>query len=92
MKLTLRRLRQLIREFGVDDTVRNTAGFFMAGGLSSAHRDRESSLMDPPPGLGSDAEETDDTEKDGDGEDKSQFAVRVDDKRGGPGRSSRNAG
>lgn len=88
MRLTLRRLRRLIREFGVDDTLRNDAGFFMAGGLSSAHRDRENTLMDPPPGLGSDAEETDDAEKDGDIEDKSQFAVRVDDKRGGPGRSA----
>jgi hypothetical protein len=88
VKLTVRQLRRLIREFGVDTENRLSAGLFMAGGVSNQHRDRESTLMNPPPGLGApEEEETEESEKDV--EKKSQFAVRVSDRHGGEVGSSR---
>ena len=63
MRLTLRELKRAVKrllEFGVDDTLRHEAGLFMAGGVSDQHRDRESSLLNPPPGLGDDWQKEDD--------------------------------
>jgi hypothetical protein len=37
MKISIKRLKKLIKEYGVDDTLRNTAGYFMAGGVSTLH-------------------------------------------------------
>jgi hypothetical protein len=62
MLMTLKELRLRVArllEFGVDDTLRNDAGFFMAGGVSNQHRDREASLVNAPPGLGDDQEPED---------------------------------
>lgn len=73
------RLGRLL-EFGVDDDNRYSAGVFMAGGVDSGHRDRESSIMDPPPGLGDDA----DKDEDFDEERKGQAGARVYDRAGGP--------
>lgn len=89
MKLTLGQLRRLIREFGVDDTLRNDAGFFMAGGVSSGNRDREASLMGAPPGLGGPEDELKKEKAIKDAEEKPQAAVRVADRRGTPGGSTR---
>ena len=65
-------------EFGVDDTNRNDAGFFMAGGVSAGDRDRESSLMNAPPGMGDDQEKEDDS--DYEEQRKSQVGARVADR------------
>lgn len=73
MKITLGVLRALIRE-QVERNNRWTAGMFMAGGEHGAHRDKETSLVNPPPGLGTNSEE----EKEKDEQEKpSQWAARV---------------
>lgn len=77
MKMTLGRLRKLIREFGVDDTIRHEAGLYDTGGISSNVTNRESSLVNPPPGLG-DEDTIDD--KENDEQEKSQPGVRVADR------------
>lgn len=87
MKITVRRLRQLIREFGVDDTMRHEAGFGDTGGVSSAHRDREA-ILNPPPGLG-DAEHQEDELDTDKVQKKSQLQARVDDAHGGPWKKHR---
>jgi hypothetical protein len=87
MRITIGELkRYVLREFGVDDTLRHEAGFFMAGGVSAGDRDREASLVDPPPGLG--GGEDDELEKKRDNDDyeeqsKGQPGTRVSDRRGG---------
>jgi len=84
--MKLGRLRRLIREFGLDADMRNMAGSFMDFGADGAHRDRESSLMNPPPGLG--GTEEDDENTDGTQE-KSQPGARNADRRGGASGSPR---
>lgn len=74
MVLTLGQLRRMIREFGVDDTIRHQAGFYDTGGVSSNITDREA-IMDPPPGLGG-PEDQDEYDED-DQQEKSQAGVRV---------------
>lgn len=76
MRIRLGDLRKLIREFGVDDTLRHEAGFYMDGGGSGAS---EGGATAPPPGLGDPGEcenELDASEH----EKMSQSAVRVDDR------------
>ena len=79
MKLTIRRLRRIIREAGLDSDMRNMAGSF-DGGVSSSHRDRESSLVNAPPGLG-DEQHNDEEDDETDEPTRSQFAARVDARR-----------
>ena len=78
MKITLRRLRQIIREAGLDADMRNMAGSVGVGGfgISMPHRDKETSMMNPPPGLGDERSDEDTTEDDA--QEKSQPAARVD--------------
>ncbi len=52
MITTVGALRRLVREFGLDATMRNQAGFGDTGGNSSSVRDKEA-ILNPPPGLGS---------------------------------------
>lgn len=73
MKLTIGQLRRLIREFGVDDTMRHEAGFFMDGGAHSSMRDKEASVINQPPGLGGPEDEEDKDEQ----EKPSQWTARV---------------
>lgn len=61
MLTTIRALRSLIREYGVDDTMRTQAGWVNPVGVSAGSRDREA-LLHPPPGLGNDQEQGDDSE------------------------------
>ncbi len=82
MRIRLGELRNIVRrqllEFGVDDTVRNTAGFFMDGGNAG---NTSGNPVAPPPGLGNDDE---DELGDTDGaQEKSQPAARVADRRAG---------
>jgi len=79
--MTLGELKRLIREFGVDDTLRHQAGIFACGGVSSNVTDREV-ILSPPPGLGSPQEQEDKFESD-EQQKKSQPGARVDDERGG---------
>lgn len=89
MKTTIGRLRQLIREAGLDSDMRNMAGSMMDFGADNGHRDRESSVVNGLPGLGDEAEakqaEEDEDKEDGTQE-KSQPGARVSDRAGGPGR------
>jgi hypothetical protein len=86
VKTTLGQLRETIRqllEFGVDDDLRNSAGFLAGGaGISNQHRDRENTLMNPPPGLGDD-EQQDNDEDDEQRQLKGQAGARVYDREGG---------
>ena len=77
MKLTLGRLRRLIREFGLDADMRNMAGSCMDLGGGNA-RDKESSLLNPPPGLGGPQEDDEDSSE---WQEKSQPGARVADRR-----------
>lgn len=73
MRMTLGQLRKLLlREFGVDDTLRHQAGFFMHSGGSTEG---------PPPGLGND-EEQDEYESD-EQQKKANAGVRVANRAGG---------
>lgn len=83
MKMSMRQLRCLIREFGVDDTMRHEAGLLIPGGVSSVGGGQESGPVNPPPGLGG-PEENDDEE--GDGQEKTQAGARVSDRAGNTGR------
>lgn len=83
MKLTIRQLRRLI-EAGLDTDMRNMAGSCNPIGLSSGFRDKETSMMSAPPGLGDDFED-DDTGED-EMQKRNQLAPRVLDKRGERGR------
>ncbi len=76
------RLRQLIREFGLDTDMRNMAGTAGGVGANVAHRDRES-IMNPPPGLG---DEGPDQDMDPDMQLKNQPGARVYDRAGGEAR------
>ena len=84
MRTTLGQLRETIRqllEFGVDDDLRNSAGLCAGGaGISNQHRDRENTLMNPPPGLGDEWERQDDEEDDE--QKKGQAGARVYDREG----------
>jgi len=91
MKMKLGELRRLIREFGVDDTLRHQAGLFMAGGVSSNVTDREA-ILNPPPGLGSPEEEREEDYKEDERQKKSQAGVRVDDRLGGRAAGSPRVG
>lgn len=51
MLTTMGALRRLLREYGVDDTMRTQAGWFNPIGVSAGFRDREA-LLHPPPALG----------------------------------------
>jgi hypothetical protein len=51
MLTTMGALRRLLREYGVDDTMRTQAGWFNPMGVSASFRDREA-LLHPPPALG----------------------------------------
>ena len=77
MKIRLGQLRLNIRrllEFGVDDTLRNDAGFFMGGGNSGSNK----GVTQPPPGLGPDNQDEEEIENSsGEEQEKSQPAVRV---------------
>lgn len=73
--MTVGRLRALIREFGVDDTMRHQAGFGDLSGASSGTRDVPS--MSAPLGLGSDEQEDETT---ADEQEKSQPGLRVADR------------
>lgn len=73
MKLTLRQLRRLIREFGLDADMRNMAGSVM----DLAGNDRESSVNLPPPGLGGTTQEEEDESN---GQEKSQPGARAADR------------
>ena len=84
--MTLGRLREHIQrllEFGVDDTMRTQAGFYMDGGNAG---NTAGNPVEPPPGLGSDDEDEVEGDTDGESQEKSQWAVRVLDRAGGPGR------
>lgn len=61
MLMTMRALRSLIREYGVDDTMRTQAGWFNPVGVSADFRDREA-LLHPPPALGDEQVQGDDVE------------------------------
>ena len=74
MRLTLRQLKKLIREFGLDADMRNMAGSVMDLGGTNI-QDKESSLMNPPSGLGGPQEEEDPLEQE-----KGQLAARVNDR------------
>ena len=78
MKITLGQLRRIIHEAGLDSDMRNMAGSFMDFGGSS-FRDRESSVMDPLPGLG-DEEHREEERDDDEMQDKSQPGARVADR------------
>lgn len=85
MKMTIGQLRQLIREFGIDDMIRHEAGLYDTSGVSSNVTDREA-ILNPPPGLGSPQEdelENDEQQK------KSQPGARVYDRSGGAAGPSR---
>lgn len=86
MKITLGRLRQLIREFGIDDTIRHQAGLYDTGGISSNVTNREASLMNPPPGLGDESTEDDGQHEE---QEKSQPGARVSARTGGEAGSPR---
>jgi hypothetical protein len=77
MKITLGQLRKLIREFGVDDTIRHQAGLYDTGGVSSNVANREASLVNPPPGLGSPEEQNDEHRE----QEKTQVGARVSDRK-----------
>ena len=66
MITTLGALRRLVREFGLDATMRNQAGFGDTGGVSSSVRDREA-ILNPPPGLGGPEAQEDENGKDEEG-------------------------
>jgi len=66
MITTVGALRRLVREFGLDATMRNQAGFGDTGGVSSAHRDKEA-ILNPPPDLGSPEVQEDDRSTDEEG-------------------------
>jgi len=51
MITTVGALRRLVREFGLDATMRNQAGFGDTSGASSNVTDREA-ILSPPPALG----------------------------------------
>lgn len=72
----------IIREAGLDSDMRNMAGTF-AGGISAAQRDKETSLMNPPPGLGSvetDEEKDERDETSDEWQEKSQIGARFADR------------
>jgi hypothetical protein len=79
MRLTLRQLRCLIREHGLETDMRNMAGTCGGEGANASVRDREA-ILNPPPNLGSPEELEDDDE---DFQKKNQTGVRVYDREGG---------
>lgn len=66
MLMTMRDLRRLIREYGVDDTMRTQAGWVNPVGVSAGFRDREA-LLHPPPALGDERVQGDDEEDEQEG-------------------------
>ena len=78
MITTVGALRRLVREFGLDATLRNQAGLGDTGGNSSSVRDKES-ILNPPPGLGSPEEQESELDL-GVPQKKSQAAVRYADR------------
>lgn len=87
MKIRLGELRANIRrllEFGVDDTLRHEAGFFMDGGNAG---NTAGNPVTPPPGLGSEDNEDEVGDTDGKAQEKSQPAARVADRYPGARRS-----
>ncbi len=90
MKIKLGTLRRIIREAGLDADMRHMAGSVGVGGMgvSSPHRDRESTVMDPLGNLGSSGEEQEHEDDlmnfvHGDPEQKNQPGARVYDRAGG---------
>jgi len=80
LKITLRELRRIISE-EVDRLVRRSAGF--GGGAGIGGRGR-GSIETPPLGLGDETEQEEETH--GKEQEKSQYTIRVDGKRGIPSR------
>lgn len=78
MKLTIRELKHLIREFGLDADMRNMAGSVMDIGAHGSSRDKETSIMNPLPGLGGNEEEED--EETDEWQEKSQPGARFADR------------
>jgi hypothetical protein len=78
VKLTIRELRRIIREAGLDSDMRNMAGTCGGEGANSGVRDREA-ILNPPPGLGSPEEQQDDYKED-ERQKKNQAGVRVADR------------
>lgn len=78
MRIKLGILRRLIAE-EVDRMIRNSAGFCGMGGVSG---NGQGSIESAPPGLGDEGEQEEQEENQyGKEQEKSQFAVRVDDRR-----------
>lgn len=82
MKLTLRELRRIIREAGLDSDMRNMAGTAGGEGAHGNFTDKAASLVNGPPGLGGPEDQEEDTFTDDEQQQqKNQFAVRVADRR-----------
>jgi len=75
MKITIGRLRRIIREAGLDTDMRNAAMVGMSSG----------EVPEPPPGLGDEEERKKDNDEFGE-QKKSQAGVRRDDRAGHTGR------
>lgn len=79
-------------EFGVDDSLRNDAGLY-GGGVSVAGTATRKGVVAPPPGLGDEDTDTElDDKEHGTEQRKTQPAVRVYDRAGGPRRSPGDEG
>lgn len=80
MKITIQKLKQLIRD-QVERNLRWSAGFFTGGGISRPRK----GVVQPPPDLGSSQEDTDTEttiDQKNDKQEKTQLAVRVYDRSG----------